>query len=157
MTRWDLGGIYMDDQWLTIKLTCIDLPGVEFKGITGLRLGVQKGKEVIEDVPANVNTVSFLCPLRVEKNAKTGNPNFLGPYAQGTPEDRFIYLCWGDRRDELWAGCGRAKVLLKQLGWKTIEKAISTGSPIEAVIKMTDKKGGPLYATIRQENIEWRV
>jgi hypothetical protein len=147
----------MSDRVVTIKLTCIELPGLKFKEIAGLRLGIQKEKEVIEDVPANVKNVSFLCPLRVEKNAKTGAPNFLGPYAQGKPEERFIYLCWGDRDNELWAGCGRAKVHLKHLDWKTIENAISTGEPIEAVIKMTDKKGGPLCATVREEHIEWRV
>jgi hypothetical protein len=147
----------MSDRAITIKLTCIELPGLKFEGGAGLRLGIQKGKEVIEDVPANVKSVTFLCPLRVERNAKTGAPNFLGPYAQGTPEERFIYLCWGDRKNELWAGCGRAKVQLKHLDWKTIEKAISTGDPIEATIKMTDKKGGPVCASLREENIEWRI
>jgi hypothetical protein len=38
-----------------------------------------------------------------------------------------------------------------------IEKAISTGNPIEAVIKMTDKKGEPFCATLKEDNIVWRI
>lgn len=147
----------MCDQWITIQLNCIDLPGVEFDGRTEVRLGIQRGREVIEDVPANVKSVRFHCDMRVEKNAKTGKPNFLGPYAQGTPQERFIYMCWGERDGEKWNTFRRAKVHLKDLDWRTVERAVSSGRPIEVVIKMTDKKGGPLCASVREENIEWRT
>lgn len=145
------------DQQITIQLNCIDLPGVEFDGKTAVRLGIQKGKEVVEDVPGNARSVTFKCPFRVEKNADTGKPNLLGPYAQGTPQERFIYLCWGERKGHGWDGFRRAKVHLKDLEWKPVEKALSSGKPIKAVIKMTDKKGGPLCASVKEDNIEWQL
>jgi hypothetical protein len=157
------------DQHVIIQLNCTDLPGVEFEGRTKVRLGIQRGQEVIEDVLANARSVTFNCDMRVEKNAKTGKPNFLGPYAHGTPEERFIYLSWGEKRGEKrgekggekegqhWHMFRRAKVHLKHLDWKTVEKALSTGQPIEAVIKMTDKKGGPLCASVKDEYIKWQV
>jgi len=147
----------MSDQGITIQLKCINLPGLEFDGRTAVRLGIQKGKDVIEDVPGNARNVTFKCDFRVEKNADTGKPNFLGPYAQGTPQERFIYLCWGERKGEMWNGFRRAKVHLKDIGWKTVEQALSSGKPIKAVINMTDKKGGPLCASVKAENIEWQL
>jgi hypothetical protein len=112
---------------ITIQLHCQNLPGVEFEGRAQVRLGLQKGQEVIEDVSADVESVSFTVPLRVEKNLKTGNPNFLGPFAQGKPEERFICLCWGERKGNDWDGFRRAKVHLKHLDWPVLEKSLETG------------------------------
>lgn len=144
-------------QPLIIRLRCIELPGCEFDGRSKVRLGVQKGKEVIEDVLAEAQEVAFTCLLRVERNAATGQPNFLGPYAQGTPTERFIYLCWGERKEGAWDGLGRAKIHLKEIDWHSIEKSIATGNPIEAIIKMTDKKGYPLCASVAKDKITWQL
>lgn len=144
-------------QKITIQMHCQNLPGAEFEGRTQVRLGIQKGKEVIEDVPANVERVTFTFPLRVEKNPKTGRPNFLGPFAQGNPEERFIYLCWGERKDSDWDGFRRAKIHLKHLDWQALEKPLETGQPIEAFVNMTDDKGGPLCASVRENKIEWKI
>ena len=146
-----------NQQAITIRLHCIELPDLEFDGRTKIRLGIQKGKQVIEDVQADAEEVIFSCSLRVEKNAKTGKPNFLGQYAQGTPEERYLYLCWGERDGGQWQGFRRAKIYLKHIGWDSIEKSLSTGKPIEATIKMTDKKGCPLCAWVKEGNIEWKL
>jgi len=145
-----------DQQQITIRLRCIELPGKEFAGKTGIRLGVQKGQEVIEDVPGDQKEVIFDCPMRVEKNAVTGKPNFLGPYAQGTVGERYIYLCWGETTHGFWAGFRRAKVHLKDIEWATVEKHLKSGKAIEAVISMTGKKGDPLCASVGKDNIEWK-
>lgn len=143
-------------QQLIIRLHCIELPGCEFKGRNKVRLGIQKGKEVIEDVLAEAEAVTFTCLLRVARDSDTGKPNFLGPYAQGTPQERFIYLCWGERKEGGWDGFGRAKIHLKEIDWSSVEQTIATGKPLEAVIKMTDKKGNPLCASVGQDNITWQ-
>src|SRR4051812_25079944 len=140
-------------QQLIIRLRCIELPGCEFEGRGKVRLGVQKGQEVIEDVLADAEAVAFTCVLRVERNSATGKPNFLGPYAQGPPQERFIYLCWGERKAGAWEGFRRAKIHLKAIDWSSVEQAIATGKPLEALIKMTDKKGEPLCASVAKEQI----
>lgn len=145
-----------DTQELTVRLRCIDLPGREFKGRSNIRLGVQKSKDVIEDVFADAEEVIFTCSLRVERNAATGKPNFLGPYAQGTPAERFLYLCWGERKVGVWDGVGRAKIHLKEIEWSSVENVIATGEPLEAIIKMTDKKGGPLCASVPRDKLTWQ-
>lgn len=145
-----------NQQEITIRLKCVELPGREFDGKKEIRLGVQKGREVIEDVSGDQKEVTFDCTMRVEKIAVTGKPNFLGPYAQGSVDERFIYLCWGERHEGMWEGFRRAKVHLKDIDWKTVENAIAGGKAIQAVIKMTDKKGCPLCASVGKDNIEWQ-
>lgn len=140
-----------------IRLRCIELPGCEFEGRNQVRLGIQKGKDVIEDVLAEAEAIVFTCLLRVERNSETGKPNFLGPYAQGTPQARFIYLCWGERKEGIWHGFGRAKIHLNTIDWHAVEQSIATGNPVEAIIKMTDKKGRPLYASVGKDKIIWQL
>ncbi len=145
-----------NSQSLLIRLHCIELPGCEVDGRTKVRLGIQKGKDVIEDVLAEAAEITFTCLLRVERNSETGKPNFLGPYAQGTPQVRFLYLCWGERKAGAWEGFGRAKIHLKAIAWDDVAQSVATGEPIEAIIKMTDKKGNPIYASVREDQISWK-
>lgn len=142
---------------ITIQLHCRDLPGASFDGRTGVRLGIQQGREVVDDVSAAVESVTFTFPLRVTKHPQTGKPNFLGPFAQGTAEERFVYLCWGERPEGLWAGFSRAKIHLKHLTWNDLEKPLATGEPIAATLRLTDKRGGPLCASVKAEHIEWQL
>lgn len=144
-------------QKITIQIHCQNLPGAIFEGRTRVRLGIQKGRDVVEDAPADVESITFTCLLRVEKNLKTGKPNFLGLFAQGKPEERFIYLCWGEKKGSDWDGFRRAKIHLKHLNWQVLEKSLETGQPIEAFVNMTDDKGGPLCASVRENNIEWKI
>jgi hypothetical protein len=142
---------------ITILLRCRDLPGHCFESHTAVRLGVQRGRDVVDDVPGDVSDVTFTVPLRVTRNAKSGNPNFLGPFAQGTPDDRFIYLSWGERHNGAWDMFRRAKVKLNHLTWETVEQAMKQGESIEAVISMTDRSGGPLCASVREQYIAWKL
>ncbi|MCB0145472.1 MAG: hypothetical protein KDE50_36650 [Caldilineaceae bacterium] len=146
-----------NQQEVMIRLRCIALPGRAIHDRSAVRLGIQKGKEVVDDLWAEGDEVDFTCSLRVEKNNATGTPNFLGPYAQGTPKERFIYLCWGERKGGAWDGFGRVKVHLKDLAWPAIEKAMATGDAVEAIIKMVDQKGRPVFASLKKENITWAV
>ena len=90
---------------LRVKVVCTDLPGTRFRDPQDparpvkdpVFLGIQRGKEVIEQVPGDTKTATFTPEFRVERK-KDGTPNFLGPFAQGTADDRFFYLCWGVKR-----------------------------------------------------------
>jgi hypothetical protein len=142
---------------VTIRLHCIDFPGRDFDGKTNIKVGPQKGDEVVDDVFGDAKQADFLFDLRVERNPKTGKPNFLGPYAHGKPDERFLYLSWGVRVGPFFHGFRRAKVHLRHLEWATVEKAIKAQRPIEAVLKLTDSKGGPLCASVKADHIEWRL
>jgi hypothetical protein len=135
---------------ITILIQCRDLPGVRFGERTAVRLGIQKGPEVVDDVPAEGDRVTLQATLRIG-GRKTGEPNFLGPYAFGTPEDRFLYLCWGDRIAGRWDLIGRAKIPLTHLGWGRLNQAWGVGEPIRLSVAMTDSRGGPACGTVETD------
>jgi hypothetical protein len=142
---------------LTLILHCRNLPGTECDGRTGVRLGVQKERDVIEDVPADTEEARFTLPLRVLSRSQTRQSDFRGPFVQGKVGERFIYLCWGVRVGQTWEGFRRAKLLLRHLDQKLVQQALSTGQPIHVYLDMTDDRGGPLTASIKEDVIVWRL
>lgn len=132
---------------ITILIRCHDLPGVRFEERTAVRLGIQKGQEVVDDALAEGASVTFQATLRIG-GRKSGEPNFLGPYAHGKPGDRFLYLCWGERMAERWDPFRRAKVPLTHLDWRRLDQAWNTGEPITLTVAMTDKRGGPVCGSV---------
>jgi hypothetical protein len=145
---------------LTLLIHCRNLPGATFGERTAVRLGVQKGSaEVIDDVAGDTPSVTFTVPLRVKaRRDATDQPDFGGPFAQGKPGERFVYLCWGERTaGGHWDGFRRAKLPLYALDRPRVLAALSSGRPIEVHIGMTDAKGAPVCATLRPEQLEWSV
>ena len=144
-------------QEIQIQIICQNLPGNQFQDRTSVRLGIQKGTCVIDDVSAEATSATFMASIRVVRHPKTGKLNFLGPYTQGTPQERFIYLCWGERRNEGWDGFRRAKLQLRPLSLEVVEKALTNGQIITVIIDMLDSKGEPLCATIKPDKVTWRI
>jgi len=146
---------------LTIKVICKDLPGKELRDAAGeichanVYLGIQHGEQVIEMVPGDSKTAEFAPVFRVAP-LDDGQTNFLGPFAKGTKTERFFYLSWGDLgEDGIFRMFRRAKIHLSQLPWKTVERAAGAGKPIVAHLSLTDKRGGPLCASVKPPYIKW--
>jgi hypothetical protein len=119
--------------------------------------GLRYSSERVTTLKWTVPEAVFLPEFRVEKGAG-GAPNFLGPFAQGTPADRFFYLSCGVRT----TGGGfemfrRLKVRLGHLKWKQIEAASRAGKPITVRLRLTDGRGGPLCATPMGSHIDWQA
>ena len=89
---------------LTIRLRCRHLPGTRFEERTGVRLGVQRGPDVVDDVAAEADReeVIFDLPVQVAVSPRTGTSDFKGRFVHGKPGERFLYLCWGERRGDQW-------------------------------------------------------
>ena len=141
---------------ITLKIRCYNLPGVQVGERNAVRLGIQKRQEVMEDVAADAEEALFVAPIRVEFKA-TGTANFLGPFVHGTPKERFIYLCWGERTKEQWEGFGRVKLQLLSIPHALLYRASDTNSPLEVSINMTDEKGKPIFATIKERQLFWQT
>ena len=153
------------DLEVRVLARCSDLPGRRFVDPTDpsrpckepVYIGIQKGKVVIDQVPADCREAKFLLEFRVGKK-KDGSPNFLGPYSQGPVDDRFFYLSWSVRTDSgAFAMFRRLKVRLGHLTWSQIRKAASAQVPLEVALRMTDSRGGPLCATPPATHIKWSV
>jgi hypothetical protein len=150
---------------LTIRVICVNLPGekfVERQGIEttvreGIHLGIQRAEVVVDAVPANRKKVVFEPTFRVSQ-LSGGRTNFLGPFAKGTPKERFFYLSWVVKDAE--GGLSmfrRAKVRLSHLPWSRVEQAVRSGKPLCVELSMTDMRGGPLCGSVREEDAKWQI
>ncbi|HEX5068663.1 MAG TPA: DUF5990 family protein [Vicinamibacterales bacterium] len=150
---------------LRVAVECTELPGRRFLDAMDpavprkepVYLGIQKGRDVIDQVPADRPHAEFMAEFRVGKK-KNGAPNFLGPYAQGSADDRFFYLSWGVRTESgQFAMFRRLKIRLGHLTWNQIRKAANSQVPIAVALRLTDAKGGPLCATPPATHIKWHA
>jgi hypothetical protein len=135
---------------VNLRITVIDPPA-------GVTFQLQKGRD--ELIPPNrkdEHSISFDFSVRVDDAA--GNLRVLGPFAQGTPSARFVYVNSGQRAgesDSIWDR--RAKVPLTGLTRALIDKALrDAGSVIEATIAGTSRDGGPVCASVALAS-GWRV
>lgn len=73
----------------------------------------------------------------------------LGPYAQGKPDDRFIYLNSGTLAGQP-ESCftRRAKIKTSGITWKLVEQALADEAIVEAHIEGRARDGGPCCATV---------
>ena len=143
-------GPYCRRMIITLTIECSELPPHDWGGHAEIWLGIQRGKVVEQAVKLPVDSVMLTAELRVAGEAETGNPNFLGPYAQGTVQDRFVYLCWGRWHGPHWVGFRRAKLPLSGLSWDGLRS-----DRVHMKVRCTDKKGGPVCATLRDEFVTW--
>jgi hypothetical protein len=139
-----------------LRLRCYGLPGTTFGERKALRLGIQRGSIVIEDVPA-VGGAEVVFAFPVVVRSRGGAPDFGGPFVQGRPGGRFIYLCWGERQGGDWDQIRRAKVPLAGLTQRLLDQAQREGRAIEVALEMTDARGAPICASIPEKQVAWRL
>jgi hypothetical protein len=92
------------------------------------------------------------------ESRKNGLPNFTGPFAQGPPDGRFVYIdvgtCAG-QHDTPWSR--RMKIPLQGITWPLVRKALAKpGYRLTARIPGTGRDGGPSCATVRPLG-DWEV
>lgn len=139
---------------LTIRLECFAFPGKVFGEYSNVHLAVQQEKETVWEIPGDAVSQVFDIPVFVSEG-KDGAPNFLGKFAHGNTGDKFLYLVWYEKSLHNQS-FRRAKIKLNHLTWADVEKAIAEQAPIVAEVKLTDKKGGPVCASLKPEQITWK-
>ena len=132
------------------RITVLDPPrGVVFR--------LQRGRsELVPPSKETANALTFDFTLRVEPGAD-GQLRLLGPFAQGPPAKRFVYVNSGKQAgqaESCWDR--RAKVQLGTVDALLIEQAAASGAVIEAQIAGTGRDGGPACATVPLVSA-WRV
>jgi hypothetical protein len=150
---------------LKIKVICEELPGTAFLGSPSsgvevgrrdIYLGIQHGDDMIEAAPATKKRIIFEPSFRVLQ-LPGDKTNFLGPFAKGTPTQRFFYLSWAVKDGGGGSTIiGRAKVHLSHLRWSEIEESLETGKPLTVTLRLTDKRGRPRCGSIRGEEVSWQ-
>lgn len=140
---------------IPIQLVLVDPPA-------GVHFGIQSGRgpqyETLFVQQRKRRDISFDFPLKVIDNRKDGQPNFQGPFAQGPPTSRFVYVdvgTYAGQKGTNWAR--RMKVPLEAITWALI-KSVSRrpGYKLSARIPGTGKDGGPNCATVRLIG-DWKI
>jgi hypothetical protein len=127
--------------------------------VPGLAIALQRGHandvELVASGSRSAEAVVFDLEVTVAGRLADGRPRLLGPYVQGPPDGRFVYLCVGryaGQADSAWAG--RVKVPLGGLGWDEIE-SLSPGARLVARIPGRSPQGGPALASMRLSPPGW--
>src|SRR5215218_4821257 len=121
---------------------------------------LQRGKrEIVSPVRVTGDDLSFELSVRVRDGRTDGLPNFLGPFTQGPPAGRFVYVNSGTsagEADSCWTR--RAKVPLSGISWALIEAAlVAPAAVLEARIAGASGDGGPACATVPLLEGGWRI
>ena len=129
--------------------------------LPGLALALQRdtkaGPELAGLAQSSGEPLAFDLDIAVEGALADGRPRLLGPYVQGPPAGRFVYLCVGKyagQADSPWGG--RVKVPLGDLSWDLIQ-ALPPNARIEGRIGGRGRKDGPALASVPILPPGWRV
>ena len=116
---------------------------------------VQRGKdELLPPTSVSDSEISFDFDITVDV---TGDgANFLGKYAQGPKDARFVYVnsgTYAGQTGTCWSR--RAKLSLMSITRKQIEEAIKSRSRFETTMRGVGADGGPTCASVK--GVEWKV
>jgi len=129
-----------------------DSPG----GYHNIHVGIQRRNrrdELLDLVPGDAPSATWTMAC-TPTHASTG-VDLKGPYIQGPPGGRFIYLSWGTVDDAgLFTLFRRAKLWLDAIPSAVVDDAVELGRLVGR-LGLTDHKGNPLCAAVRPPVIEW--
>lgn len=116
----------------------------------GVAMQVQKGRNELLPPAANPDkALVFDFPITVDLS-NGAPPNFLGKFAQGPKDQRFIYVnsgTYAGQKNTCWAR--RAKISLMTITREQIEDAVTSGGRLEAEIPgRGGRDGGPVCASV---------
>lgn len=128
---------------------------VVLRPLFGVSMMVQQGKdELLPAVAASPEELIFEFDLTVDMTET--RPNFLGKFAQGPKDSRFVYVNSGTsaNQDSIWSR--RAKISLMDITGEQIEKVILLrGRVLQTKFEGVGRDGGPTCASVK--GIVWKV
>ena len=122
----------------------------------GVTMQMQKGRD--ELLPPTITSEEALVfDFHISVDLESGSPNFLGKFAQGPKDARFVYVnsgTYAGQAGTCWSR--RAKISLMAITRGQIEKVLAgSGSCIETSFPGVGSDGGPTCASVK--GIEWKV
>jgi hypothetical protein len=128
--------------------------------VPGVYLRLQRGKdELVEATSETAKQVTFDLTARVGTPLPDGAPNFLGPFTQGPPAVRFVYIRVGRSAGQPNTPVDRrAKIALGGITSELLARALKKpGSVLEVHIPGRGKDGTPTCATVKLQPGAWRL
>ena len=126
----------------------------------GVSIQVQRGRDgLLAPSRRNRSEVVFDFSVRLGPTTKVSALHFMGDFAQGPADGRFVYVCSGKRAgqpDSCWDR--RAKISLGAITPAQANSALDgKGQVLEARVQGSAKDGGPLCASVPLLGLAWAV
>jgi hypothetical protein len=147
---------------MQLRIEASDLPGRtcgpsgDFPGYSNIYVGIQRRNrrdELLDLHPGDAPSAVWTLDCTVAANAV--GTDIKGPYIQGPPGRRFIYLSWGTvDGDGVFTLFRRAKLLLDAIDPGILDAAARSGCLVGR-LGLTDAKSHPICAAVRPPLIEW--
>ncbi|WP_067133300.1 DUF5990 family protein [Microtetraspora malaysiensis] len=147
---------------MLIRIEALALPGREcgqapgFPGYRNIHVGVQRRER--RDELLNLHrgdAPSAVWELEVTATHRETGWDLRGPFVQGRPGGRFVYLSWGTVDDAgVFSMFRRAKLWFDGIPADVLDAAVDNGLLV-ARLGLTDSRGQPLCAAIRPPLVEW--
>jgi hypothetical protein len=121
----------------------------------GVTTKVQRGKNELLP-PSEVSDEALVFDFDVSVDLAGETPNFLGKYAQGPKDVRFLYVNSGTSAGQIgscWSR--RAKISLMSITREQIDAVVAGKGILLAEYNGTGCDGGPTCASVK--GIEWKV
>lgn len=124
--------------------------------LPGVAMRVQRGKDELLD-PTSTTADSIAFDFEMTVDVSGDGPNFLGKYAHGPKNSRFVYVNSGTYAGQHPTAWGRrAKLSLMAITIKQVGEVVdNTDRCFEIVMPGVGRDGGPTCASVK--GIEWRV
>ncbi|MGB5013672.1 MAG: DUF5990 family protein [Pyrinomonadaceae bacterium] len=128
---------------------------IVLRPLAGVAMLVQRGKdELLPPSKKSADRLIFDFELTVDMSET--RPNFLGKYAQGPKDARFVYVNSGTYADQHSTWGRRAKISLMNITGDQIQTVVSkAGVILQTEIEGIGRDGGPTCASVK--GIEWKV
>lgn len=121
-------------------------PGVDF----GLQKGRGSDYETVQKQRSKSGDLHFEFTVRAKAGSGKAAPTLLGPFVQGPPHERFVYLdigTYAGQADSIWSR--RLKIPLRGITWDLIEEVSDSSAILEARVPGRGRNGGPNCATVK--------
>jgi hypothetical protein len=151
---------------LRIRIEAVDLPGLtcpprapadgSIQTYRNVHVAVQRRSrrdELLDIQPGHAASATWT--LQCTTTAAPAGTDVKGPYIQGRPGERFIYLSWGTVDEPgSFTMFRRAKLLLGAVPAQILDAAVQTGLLVGR-LGLTDAHGCPLCARVIPPAIAW--
>lgn len=116
---------------------------------------VQRGKDELLP-PSSKSADRLIFDLELTVDMTETRPNFLGKYAQGPKDARFVYVNSGTYADQHSMWGRRAKISLMNITGEQIQTVVSKeGTILQTEFEGVGRDGGPTCASVK--GIEWKI
>lgn len=127
---------------------------VVLEPLPGVTYALQRGRDELVPPATKTPTAESPAGLSFEltvlaSGSRNEPPRLTGPFAQGPPSGRFVYVSSGTlagQRESCWSR--RAKVPLPGITWADIDEVLRGGRVLEAAVRGTGRDGGPSCGSV---------